>query len=408
MRAALALRPTNAGVHHQLGAALMYREKTVDAEAEFRKAVEIRPDFAAAHSALGYALNNLGRNQEAEAECRKALDLSPNLVAAHNNLGYVLLDQYRYAEAEAEYHKALDILPNYANAHNGLGRVLAVRGRYTEAEAEYASAIRIQPDYAHTHLNLAIAYEAMWLLAGAEAEYRKALEFKPHYSAAYLNLTRNLIHQGRFADALEVARKWRRETPAGDAAEKEAVTEVQGCEHDVALAAKLPAVVRGEAQPSSAHERLVYGRLCWYRGLYGASVRLCSDAFAADPRLAEDLSTDDSYYAARYAVLAAGGQGEDAKQAAKEERARWRRQSLDWLQTDLARWTKRLEDGDAKTQLTVERTMRRWRIDPALAVVRDADKPATLPEAERESWRKLWADVDDLIQRASAAQANAP
>ena len=178
---------------------------------------------------------------------------------------------------------------------------------------------------------------------------------------------------------------------------------MQGCEHDVALAAKLPAVVRGEAQPSSAHERLVYGRLCWYRGLYGASVRLCSDAFAADPKLAEDLSTDDRYYAARYAVLAAGGQGEDAKQAAKEERDRWRRQSLDWLQTDLARWTKRLEDGDAKTQLTVERTMRRWRIDPALAVVRDADKPATLPEAERESWRKLWADVDDLIQRASGA-----
>jgi hypothetical protein len=45
--------------------------------------------------------------------------------------------------------------------------------------------------------------------------------------------------------------------------------------------------------------------------------------------------------------------------------------------------------------------LRHWREDANLAGVRDADALAKLPEAERADWRKLWADVDAVLQKAA-------
>jgi len=43
-----------------------------------------------------------------------------------------------------------------------------------------------------------------------------------------------------------------------------------------------------------------------------------------------------------------------------------------------------------------------WRTDPSLASVRDAHALATLPEAEQEAWRKLWADADGLHKQVQS------
>jgi hypothetical protein len=47
----------------------------------------------------------------------------------------------------------------------------------------------------------------------------------------------------------------------------------------------------------------------------------------------------------------------------------------------------------------VVQTLRHWQTDPDLAGVRDKEAFATLPEAEREAWRKLWGDVEGLLQK---------
>jgi hypothetical protein len=41
---------------------------------------------------------------------------------------------------------------------------------------------------------------------------------------------------------------------------------------------------------------------------------------------------------------------------------------------------------------------------PDLAGLREAAPLAKLPAEEREACRQLWADVDDLLQRAGAAK----
>jgi hypothetical protein len=45
----------------------------------------------------------------------------------------------------------------------------------------------------------------------------------------------------------------------------------------------------------------------------------------------------------------------------------------------------------------VDWSLSAWQKDPALAGVRDRDGLAKLPDAEREQWQRLWADVAAVI-----------
>jgi serine/threonine-protein kinase len=95
----------------------------------------------------------------------------------------------------------------------------------------------------------------------------------------------------------------------------------------------LPAFRCGEYQPLDNDEylALLAGQLasCEFEGLQVAATRLYSDAFAAEPRLAEDVPAATRYHAARAAALAGCGQGKDADQLRDKERALLRRQALD-------------------------------------------------------------------------------
>lgn len=41
-----------------------------------------------------------------------------------------------------------------------------------------------------------------------------------------------------------------------------------------------------------------------------------------------------------------------------------------------------------------------WKQDPDLTGVREVEGIEALPEAEREEWRELWAEVDALLAKA--------
>jgi hypothetical protein len=48
--------------------------------------------------------------------------------------------------------------------------------------------------------------------------------------------------------------------------------------------------------------------------------------------------------------------------------------------------------------------LRHWKEAPDLAGVRDADALDKLPQREHDDWRKLWADVDALLQKTAATK----
>src|SRR5262249_35308219 len=103
------------------------------------------------------------------------------------------------------------------------------------------------------------------------------------------------------------------------------------------------------------------------------------------------------------AARAGCGQGADAP-ADGPERARWRQQALTWLRAALAASAKLVEGGQADDRTLVQVQLRQWEGDPDLAGVRDAAVLDRLPEAQRDGWRRLWADVTALLGRASAPE----
>ena len=60
------------------------------------------------------------------------------------------------------------------------------------------------------------------------------------------------------------------------------------------------------------------------------------------------------------------------------------------------------DQGKADDWAAAVQALRRWQTDPDLAGVRDKEPLATFPESEREAWRKLWVQVEDLLAKAQA------
>jgi hypothetical protein len=58
--------------------------------------------------------------------------------------------------------------------------------------------------------------------------------------------------------------------------------------------------------------------------------------------------------------------------------------------------------GKPEAVLLTEERLSHWQVDPDLAGVRDARSLAALTEPEQAAWRKLWADVDQLLKQVRA------
>jgi serine/threonine-protein kinase len=175
---------------------------------------------------------------------------------------------------------------------------------------------------------------------------------------------------------------------------------VREAEHLVELAGNLDAFDRGEYRPKDSAARLGLAEVCRAKKRYRTAARLCADAFAVEPKCADDLEAQHRHSAACYAALAAAGRSDAADKLDDQERARWRRQALDWLRADLAAYAKRLEGGQAQDRILVREWLRSWQRDTDLAGVRDPKALALLPGDEQTACRKLWADVEALLRRA--------
>jgi hypothetical protein len=165
-----------------------------------------------------------------------------------------------------------------------------------------------------------------------------------------------------------------------------------------ALEEKLDDLVAGRIEIADNAERIEAAEMCQVKHLDHAAVELYVDAFAADPKLAEDLGARHRYSAAVSAVLAAAGRGEDASQLDDRERARLRQQAIDWLRADLALHARRLQTGKPEDREASQEELRKWQEDPDLACIRDAAALGLLLAKDRDAFGKLWVDVAALLR----------
>jgi serine/threonine-protein kinase len=401
LRQAQRRHPGDFWINRQLGACLseLHPPRWDEAVRYFTAALALRPRSAGAHFDLGYALSESRAWDEAVAVFREAVRLQPDFAEAHNQLGKTLTTRRQYDEAIACFRQTIRLKPDAAHAHANLGSALSETGRYDEAVAAFRQALRLRPDYASGYYNLSLTLSSMGRWDEAIEAARQAVRLQPDYAEALCTLGHALQKKQRFAEGLAALRRGhelgsqrRWHFPSGKW--------VKEAERLVELDAKLPGVLRGEVKPAGTIEQLELALLCGqYKQLHATAARLFAEAFA-DAGLADDLKSGNRFVAACSAALAGCGRGEDAAKLDDKERARLRRQALDWLRADLAGWAKRLEGDTPQVRTEVRERLQKMHSNPDLAVVRDEAALAKLPEAERDAWRKLWAEAAALGDRA--------
>ena len=248
-------------------------------------------------------------------------------------------------EAIAEFRTAIRLQPDDAVAHYNLGIALAAQGKLDEAIAEYRTAIRLKPDYAMAHNNLGLALASQGKLDEAVAEYRTAIRLKPDYAEAHCNLGHLLRGQGDYAGSLAMLRRGHELGTRQPGWRYPSAQWVAEAERLAALAARLPAVLKGEDRPKDVAERLAIAQMCYDTKRYAAAARFWAEALAADPKLGDDRQAGHRYNAACAAALAAAGQGTDDPKPDDAARAKLRGQALDWLKAERAAWAKVLDSG---------------------------------------------------------------
>jgi serine/threonine-protein kinase len=450
-RRAIALDPKNAAAHSNLGAALRAQKDLKGAIEALRRAIDLDRKLATAYSNLGDALHARAERLRAKGELpqakaeleeaiqvlRQATDLDPKLATAHLNLGTALADKKDLPGAVKAFRRATALDPRLAAAHYNLGNALCDNGEPQEAIKAYRRAIALDPDDAKVrynlgvvlreqgdlegaiqaysqatkldaknaaaHYNLGMALAAKQDFEGAIRAYRRASELAPELAEAHGRLGQELLGQGHFAEARGSLQRALGLLSPGHPAHKLATRLIGQCDRLLDLERKLPAILQGEAHPKSAAEQLDLADLCQRpaQKRYLEAVRFYTAAFAAEPGLANDLRKGHRYNAACAAALAAAGMGKGAAQLDGKERARLRRQTLEWLRADVDAWSGLFGQGSPQVLQALARTLEHWQRDRDLAGLRDAAALADLPAAERQAWRQLWDDVHALSQRAS-------
>jgi tetratricopeptide (TPR) repeat protein len=284
-----------------------------------------------------------------------------------------------------------------------LAGILSVNGEGAAAIQEARRADELFPEVGW-HYGLGSVLRENGALDEAIKEYRRAIEIDPLCAQAHGALGQVLMYAGRLSEASESLHRSLELMPSTDSFYPYCAALAQQCVQFAALDKKLPAILEGKDKPADDAEHLLLARLCVlpYQKRYAGSCRFFADAFAHDAKLADDMQTQDRYNAACAAALAGRGQGADADPLDEAERARMRKQSLVWLRADLAFWTKEADSDKPADRQALRRTLNHWQWDADLSGVRDPAQLAKLPADEQEAWKKLWTDVQALLDKADA------
>lgn len=159
-RRLLVEQPENAEALRGLGGLLSARGYALQERGElaaalecYEEAVALDPSQAMAHNNLGNAYQALGRAEEAVAAFRSAIAADESLAEAHFNLGIALHRADALAEAAECYRTALKFKPTLADATLNLGFLLEQQGDLRGAAESYRAAIASRPGFAEAHFN---------------------------------------------------------------------------------------------------------------------------------------------------------------------------------------------------------------------------------------------------------------
>jgi serine/threonine-protein kinase len=445
-RRAVQIDPQYARGHTNLGNILKHAGQMDEAIACYRRALEVDPDYAWAHFDLANLLSEVGRRDEALEHYRRFHALDPTNTHVANILRADLVSRGRGEEVRREWKKSLEADPPRHDAWFGYAELCLFLGNVAEYRRARQDLLRRFGASRDPYVAERTA-RAILLLPAAEDQVQAAAALAeravatkgttPRWVYPYFLFAQGLAEyrQGRFDSAISIMRadagtvmgpaprlvvamaeyrngqkeEARQTLAAAISSFDWSAAQVGSRDHwiwhvlrreaEAMILPNLPAFLEGKYQPQDNDERLALLGVCQFQARHAAAARLAADAFATAPTLAEDLTSQCRWRAARSAALAGCGLGKDGAKLSKAERTRWRRKARQWLRADLAAWARKLDSGSRAERILVKNTLTHWRADPDLAGLREPSALEKLSADERKECLALWQEVGAVLQR---------
>jgi protein O-GlcNAc transferase len=308
----------------------------------------IRPETA--HE-LAHALDERGRGDEALVIFEELTRLRPDHSRHWMCLATQLKESGDHAAAHAAALRGVEAgraavgrAPNHAEARSTLGSALLVAGNVDEAMSECREAIRLKPALAEAHLVLGMTLVTPSQLEPAIVEYREAIRLKPNLALAHCHLGLALKSQGKFAEAVAEYRAALRLQPDFAEARYGLADALRDDGPPDLVTAELRETIWRKPDVAEAHA-VLGGIYCHYGENRAALIEF---------RRAHDL----------------GSKRKD--------------------------WTYQTEP-----RALAVKNLEHWKADPDLAGVRGGAALRGLPTDERNAWKRLWDQVDEILKLAS-------
>ncbi|ETR71617.1 MAG: TPR Domain containing protein [Candidatus Magnetoglobus multicellularis str. Araruama] len=142
---ALALKPNDTLILHNLAINLLHAGRLNEAIARFRKALKYKPEDPKTLRHLGFAFAESGQYDNAITFYNKALELDPNDAQTHKWLGFACIDSGKIETAIIHFEKVIHLVPDDPFAHDSLGFAYFLLDQKTKAMAYCQKAISLAP-----------------------------------------------------------------------------------------------------------------------------------------------------------------------------------------------------------------------------------------------------------------------
>jgi serine/threonine protein kinase/Flp pilus assembly protein TadD len=454
--AAVALRPQSPGAHLQLATTFQFASQVDAAIVECQEALRLRADCPGAHRRLGILYASFEQYDRSIAAFREAIKLQHADWSVHSNLGHSLYVMGQLDDAIKEFQQAIKLDNKVPLPHCMLGNALKAKALLPEANAEsregflkqaikeYQTSILLNkaqaedrtlvlPNAVAAHRNLGDALRFTNRLDEAIAEYNKAIKLPVllgYQGFLFGEASDELSEAMRLGKGEDTVICIIADAVANALNAKGLGTEVYGMYASITLLTQslaeayssLGAALHAKGQRDRALAALRQGtrltketarmqyklgkfdmadgrtQVAWIN--YRKTALFYEEAFAADPRPADEPRAQHRFTAACAAVMAASLPGTDTARFYASKRREWRRLALNWLRADLAAWDRALQKEPERARRLIAQQMQHWLADTDFASVRSPETLAKLPAAERQAWKQLWADVADTLTRA--------
>ncbi|MBF0449707.1 MAG: tetratricopeptide repeat protein [Candidatus Magnetomorum sp.] len=130
---ALALKPQDALILHNLGINLLHAGHMGEAIARFRKALQFKPDDPKTLRHLGYAFAESGQYDNAITFYTKSLTIQPNDAQTRKWMGFTCIDAGKIETAIHHFEKVTELTPDDPFAYDSLGFAHFVLGHKKRA-----------------------------------------------------------------------------------------------------------------------------------------------------------------------------------------------------------------------------------------------------------------------------------